>query len=204
MISNEPRIHYLEIYQELNKSLDVAKKLVKPFLPLETEFRNLTKEITEIRKELHKIFSHPLCYQICNECHKRSQGGCCKRRDSYLSWGDGIYMASENLEFYLPYPDVEFLMSFESPPCLFLNLQGCLLKEKRPITCLKAICGSLRLEEQGLVNNGLLFKGRVANLLHNLDAKTVAFFNHIWRKNNLCSIDNPCGKHLASCLRLKN
>lgn len=205
---NGLRAYYLDIYNELNNSVIIAKELVKNALPFGKDIETLIKEITEIRKEVDRIFSNPIFYQICNQCHKRSQDGCCKRRDSYLSWGDGVYIVSENVDFQLPKPDIKFLLSsFNNIPCLFLGSKNCLLKEKRPTICLREVCDDLHSGEQKLINNGFLFKKQMTNLLNGLDVKTGALFKHIWSKNKLCFFDNLANQklvHLASCLKTKN
>lgn len=207
MADNGLRAYYLDIYNELNKSVILAKDIVKRTLPLKIESQNLIKEISEIKKELDRIFVHPILYKICNGCHRQSLGGCCKNKtDSYLLWRDLIYLVSENLNFKLTYPDLNFLTSLEKPACLFLGSQGCLFKEKRPIVCLGHRCFDLELGEKRLIGEKILSEGQIQNLIDNLTQKTRLLFIHIFSKvqppsdNSLVDygllhvLNNPSGK----------
>lgn len=197
MADNGLGAYYLDIYKELNKSVNVAKELIRRVLPLEKDARYLIKEMHKIRKELDNIFSHPVLYQICNDCHKQSLGGCCKNKtDSHMRWGDLIYLVSKDFKFQLPYPDITFLTSLEKPACIFLGPNGCSLKEDRPIECLTSVCqvtdnGLLELGIQGLIGSGILDEKELPNLSASLNNKTRLLFIHISRKNKISFDNNP-------------
>lgn len=198
--------HYVEIYNSLNKSLIVAKeKLIKPLLPPEKRLQDLIKEIKEIRRELDKIFSHSILYRICNECHKRSNGGCCKdKRNSYMSWADATYILLENIKFELPYPNIEFLASFNEAPCLFLSPKGCLLKEKRPIVCMQVICDELEIGLLAIAKRRIVSEKQVINLIKSLKRESGLLFKHILSKSRLYlfhNLANPEFIHITKPLK---
>lgn len=196
MTDNGLKAYYLDIYKELNKSVIVAKQLVKCALPFKKDIQGLIKEISKTRKKLDKIFFHPELYKICNECHKQYLGGCCKgKTDSHMRWGDLIYLISKDFKFQLPYPDIKFLTSLEKPACIFLGPNGCLLKEDRPIECLTYICGPnveglLYLGIQNLIASGILDEKELPNLSTNLNNKTRILFIHISSKNKISFNNN--------------
>lgn len=189
---NGLKAYYLDVYKELNKSVTLAKELVKNALPLNKDIGVLIKEINKIRKELDRIFSNPILYQICNECHKQSLGGCCKNKTiSYILWRDLIYLISENLEFEFPHPDIEFLTSLNHPACLFLGSKGCLLRERRSIICLEHICLELSLGIKKLIGEEIMTENQVSNLSADLTTKTRLLFVQIMNKNKLQLSGNP-------------
>ena len=191
MADNGLRAYYLGIYQELNKSMTIARELVKRALPFENEVKNLIGEISEIRKKLDKIFSHLALYRICSECHKSNLGGCCLKTDSHIHWRDAIYLVSKNLELELPHPDIELLISLKKSSCLFLGSNGCLLKEDRPTLCLEHICFELLLGIKKLTGEGVLAENQMAKLSAELVKKTRLLFIQIMSKNKLYSFGNP-------------
>jgi len=191
MTNNGLMAYYLDIYKELNKSVIIAKELVRCALPFGKNTKNLIKEIKEIKKELTKIFSYPVLYQICNECNKQRLGGCCRKTESYLLWRDLIYLVSQDLNFNLPYPDIPFLISREDPCCLFLGQKGCLLQEKRSIICFEHVCFELSLGVKKLIGEKILTENKISNLSANLTAKTRLLFLQIMNQNKLCSSGNP-------------
>lgn len=197
MTHNGLKAYYLDIYKELNKSVALAKDMVKRAFPFNKDIQNLIKEISETRKELDKIFSHPTLYKICNECHKQYLGGCCQNKtDSHMRWGDLIYLFSKDFEFQLSYPDIDFLTSLEKPACIFLGPNGCLLKEDRPIECLTSVCrvadnGLLELGILKLIGSGILDEKELPNLSANLNSKTRLLFIRISSKNKISFNNNP-------------
>lgn len=198
MENNGLESYYLGIYEDLKKSEACAKKLVKAAMPLGNEIKKLIKEIKQTRKQLHKIFSHPVIYQICNKCHKQYSGGCCQTKtDSYMLWGDLVYIAAEDLNFNLPNPDIEFLTFLKNYGCLFLSSTGCLLGAKRPIICITSICElDLPLGIKRLIGDGILSENQISNLSNELNKKTRLLCVHILSKTRPCASGNDlidCG-----------
>jgi len=178
--NNELKAYYLEIYKEMKKAESEAKKLVRSAMPFNEETQRLIRQTRNIRKRLHEIFSHPVFHQICSKC----EGACCKAKSNcFLTWRDLVYAIAEDLNFELPYPDIEFLTSLKAPACIFLESKGCLLKEKRPIVCLASICKpDLHLGEQRLIGNGVLKQKEISQLATKLNQKTGLLFKQIFEQ----------------------
>lgn len=189
---NGLKSYYLGIYNELKKSEMQAKEMVRTALPFENTIKNLIKEIKKARKQLHEIFSHPVIYQICSQCHKQYSGGCCQTKtDSYMLWKDLVYMAAEDLSFNLPNPDTEFLTSLKNYGCLFLSSQGCLLGVKRPLICITSICElDLPLGIKRLIGDGVLSENQISNLSNELNKNTRLLYVRILNKILPSAIDN--------------